>query len=513
MKNVDFPPWKCKGYASTSNRFICKRNNQYLFLYIYNIIFNINRKLKSIQCNYCDYQSSAQKFISSHIKRRHKDIVQFPSKTKKHLRKKDDQGRYVRVNHKCPHCKYSSNRKDALDRHVLAVHDKTLDFICEECGKAFANVYRLQYHSKTVHKGIKDFQCHMCEHNASTNHKIQLHVKLVHLKERPFSCHLEKCSFTAGTQRSLKIHIESVHYGVKNVSCPYCEYKTYQFSILRGHVKRKHADIDSYNIASGHNIEMVRIKREGPIFCFLAENVSMKTEQSKPKCVRYNCDNYPGVDRKTSLALTEDIKAEEDPKPDDTHESNFQPSFEMNHNSSESLLKIDESHISQGEEVIKDVPVSKQGKTVKQFLCDKCEFMTTTKANLKRHNLVVHEKIKKFVCDQCGLRFGTRANLTHHVDCIHRGLKKYSCPQCDHTAATRHKIKLHILHVHEKVRPYKCDICSFSAAEKKALQIHIDAVHLKLKNISCPKCEYKTHRRGFLNLHMKRRHADLTNGS
>ena len=62
------------------------------------------------------------------------------------------------------------------------------------------------------------------------------------------------------------------------------------------------------------------------------------------------------------------------------------------------------------------------------YMCDECEYKTTSLGNLKTHKLGKHEGIK-FKCSQCPREFSARSNLHNHIRSKHEG-KKYTCEKC-----------------------------------------------------------------------------------
>ena len=80
------------------------------------------------------------------------------------------------------------------------------------------------------------------------------------------------------------------------------------------------------------------------------------------------------------------------------------------------------------------------------YMCDECEYKTTSIGNLKAHRLGKHEGIK-FKCAQCPREFSAKSNLQAHIHSIHEG-KIYTCEQCpmEFTRTTKlseHKAKYH----------------------------------------------------------------------
>jgi len=99
-------------------------------------------------------------------------------------------------------------------------------------------------------------------------------------------------------------------------------------------------------------------------------------------------------------------------------------------------------------EVQEDIPsfdnfLSFEGK----FSCSKCEFLTSTKAHLKRHDEMKHQGIK-YPCEGCDFKASTKDNLKRHSQSKHEGAIFY-CNECEFKASVkanlrRHKLRMHI---------------------------------------------------------------------
>jgi hypothetical protein len=79
--------------------------------------------------------------------------------------------------------------------------------------------------------------------------------------------------------------------------------------------------------------------------------------------------------------------------------------------------------------------------------CKHCDFNTTHKLNLKRHNLNIHYGVK-FNCQQCEKIFSLKDSLIRHIKSIHNGVR-YPCNLCNYKATqpfdlVAHRKKTHI---------------------------------------------------------------------
>ena len=63
-------------------------------------------------------------------------------------------------------------------------------------------------------------------------------------------------------------------------------------------------------------------------------------------------------------------------------------------------------------------------KSIKKFFnCEICNSGFTTKSNLKKHSLSVHEEKKPFKCDICDYNFSQKSNMKSHIASVHEEKK------------------------------------------------------------------------------------------
>ena len=56
-------------------------------------------------------------------------------------------------------------RKEALNKHVVTVHEEKKEFKCAICNAEFTSKHMMNSHITTIHEGKKQFQCDICNMN------------------------------------------------------------------------------------------------------------------------------------------------------------------------------------------------------------------------------------------------------------------------------------------------------------------------------------------------------------
>nr|XP_054752932.1 uncharacterized protein LOC129258727 [Lytechinus pictus] len=173
--------------------------------------------------------------------------------------------RYVenRVPSLCPECGKILCRKSALRTHILGVHSRSRNHLCEVCGKAFRASYHLSQHRKS-HR-TKTFSCDLCDFTSDVRMDIfdhqQLHPNnfilchvcgtvlksktalkrhmMVHSDARPFACTVEGCTWRFTSEALCKGHIEA-HNSPGEFICLECKRRFRKRHHVRRHLKTVH---------------------------------------------------------------------------------------------------------------------------------------------------------------------------------------------------------------------------------------------------------------------------------
>ncbi|XP_064546111.1 zinc finger protein 721 [Drosophila montana] len=147
-------------------------------------------------------------------------------------------------------------------------------------------------------------------------------------------------------------------------------------------------------------------------------------------------------------------------------------------------------------------PGSEYGSTPKNWECDVCTKMFTTKYFLKKHkrlhtgempytcqycartftfqqsyhkHLLYHSEVKPHGCSICGRAFKELSTLHNHQR-IHSGEKPFKCEVCGKCFRQRVSFLVHT-RIHTGVMPYKCEHCQKTFRYKVSLRTHKCAVN------------------------------------
>ena len=105
---------------------------------------------------------------------------------------------------KCPQCRYLTDRKNNLKRHIVTMHhtsSKTL----ECCGIAFQSKAALRDHNSVFHRG--GYRCSLCARNFCRKALLRRHLT-VHSGQKDFFC--ERCGYATSHKSNLERH-QKVH--------------------------------------------------------------------------------------------------------------------------------------------------------------------------------------------------------------------------------------------------------------------------------------------------------------
>lgn len=142
----------------------------------------------------------------------------------------------------CVECGKSMQRS-TLRRH-LDGHSALKSFICQHCGKQYAQESGLVRHVRAIHEGVRRYKCPICPLVFETHLKLREH-QTQHPDPRPFQC--DACGRTFLSQKHLYHHRKYHHTdrGLR-VSCDQCFRVFSSTSVMRRHHKVVHLGLKEF---------------------------------------------------------------------------------------------------------------------------------------------------------------------------------------------------------------------------------------------------------------------------
>ena len=157
------------------------------------------------------------------------------------------------------------------------------------------------------------------------------------------------------------------------------------------------------------------------------------------------------------------------------------------------------------------------GKTDGKYVCDKCEYTSDMRKNMRIHAEALHLKIKHFRCSVCFYEKYRKHEMESHMKSKHKDKQCrvliIGCPICERNETHEICVKQPPKNNHQNRKTdgeYGCDKCEYSCDKKMILRSHIKLVHLKVKKYKCSACSYSSYTRQRLQVHVKRIHKDNT---
>ncbi|KAK3600177.1 hypothetical protein CHS0354_039471 [Potamilus streckersoni] len=203
-----------------------------------------------ISCSHCSYEAKSQKLLKMHIGNMHNP---------------------ERQTFKCDTCLQVYQQKRSYLAHLNSHLDKTNWHSCCVCQKFFHDASSLHRHQKT-HASSRPYHCYVenCSQTFKIKSALTNHIKKVHNRkfvrketsksdidravqatkdcksnmkvDKTFICGWKGCGKKFRDNYNLQKHY-CLHIGVKNISCPHCQFKCIQKTSLDWHLNKYHSDL------------------------------------------------------------------------------------------------------------------------------------------------------------------------------------------------------------------------------------------------------------------------------
>ena len=177
---------------------------------------NATTDLTLLQCPRCEYSTKYWSNLSAHVTTFHEKIKIFA----------------------CNFCNYGTHRSGDFKKHVKALHDKEKDFSCKHCDYKSSMKSHLEDHIQTKHFKGKEWSCEQCHHMAKSRLKLMKHRNSVHRKTVALRCDL--CPFKTGKRDSLLRHAMAMHDDFSVLACKQCDFNATNIKMLKEHIKGVH---------------------------------------------------------------------------------------------------------------------------------------------------------------------------------------------------------------------------------------------------------------------------------
>ncbi|KAL0858412.1 hypothetical protein ABMA27_012291 [Loxostege sticticalis] len=207
-----------------------------------------------VQCPECDKTFTHRAGLLNHRLSVHELCNKFPcnlcdkvfrwkNSLKRHLEKHVDTSPSAAC---CEDCGVTFQSVSSYQRHLKNslkhVTQQQLRFICDHCGRRFADKTKIRDHIEEKHLH-KTYSCHICLKQSKNRVSLDQHIRNVH-KGRPNNKVCHHCGKAFPTKMQLESHIRT-HTGERPFICEFCPTTFTQQSNLYKHNRQVHLNIKS----------------------------------------------------------------------------------------------------------------------------------------------------------------------------------------------------------------------------------------------------------------------------
>ena len=147
----------------------------------------LKEKKQKVSCKYCNEIYTGFNSMDQHIKTVHFGRLRYNCrfcnvrfKTNKQLiiHKEDEHG--IKANFLvCEYCSFKTDKPAELKCHILNVHKKIKNYVCDTCGHGVRTPYLLEIHQRR-HTKKKPYRCKICEKDYRCSTIARQHLRKIH---------------------------------------------------------------------------------------------------------------------------------------------------------------------------------------------------------------------------------------------------------------------------------------------------------------------------------------------
>ncbi|XP_052896009.1 transcription factor grauzone-like [Anopheles moucheti] len=238
LKNHYFKQHGVQGYIKC-----CGRTFHSRYRLLEHVSYHVGASM--VRCDICNKSFSSRSYLLVHKSRKHGQAEDRPYKCTQchqsyamecHL--KAHIVSHVRVN--CTICGKQLASALSLRTHMINMHAKRENHICDSCGREFRSRQAFERHVK-LHQGLEvaeQVQCESCLKWLNSKRALKMHVKLVHMEAgQTFQCDI--CAQRCPNSRALASHKQRVHVE-ERFKCEECGKLFKRQLYLKEHVAALH---------------------------------------------------------------------------------------------------------------------------------------------------------------------------------------------------------------------------------------------------------------------------------
>jgi len=342
-------------------------------------------------------------------------------------------------------------------------HEDADSFKCELCDKSYSSVKNLERHRAEKHGNNVLYQCELCPYKASWPSGLKRHVQLIHETESCPSHQCSDCNFSTKYKQSLKEHIQSFHLNPDNCNkvCVECNRTFISKRGYTQHMKAYHVKGSTRkNSAQPQDGELHRcsecdytskiksyllrhFKTNHGTASFMCDTCGNEYRTNKQlKChlrdkhsgIAFSCELCSFKSPRFREVLRHKVRVHDKTSPDYTCEyCGFTTKYKQT--LQDHMQSVHDDKI---------------------FSCDDCVYTSKNKRSLVKHRQRCSGR--SFPCNLCQDTFVTEKLHRVHMRNTHGQVESFKCDSCDYITSKKGNLVKHQVSIHGYIvqtRKYK----------------------------------------------------------